>query len=511
MKCKQCNRELDEGVKFCPHCGTEVVKETESQEQAEETRQEKKTPNVKVNLDETIQSIATKINERLAEKKPEGDPLDKEAIQKMVKEELKLLNEETRKKPVEVIRRGEFAIEPDNSFKGRYSMRELLYMPTQRTPEQIINNQYPNDDFHAAITQLQEWNDRIYILSVALKVPPQSLRSYTIFQDIFNQSPLKRALDTQTASEGLEFIPTGFSSRLTERYLLELKLATLFDVIEMPTSPFKSPYGKSGATGYYVSEAIADSSTKIKASTAGTGNVTFTARGFATRGLVSEEATEDSIVPMIPFMERDYSLAIAEAVETAIFNGDRTTSGHMDTISDVEDARYAFDGLRYKTQSGEKVSFSDGNPTHALMNDIRQQMGKFAADPTKMAYIMSINAQLKLQEDGDVKTMEKFGALATVLRGELGKLDNIPIIVSEKSLDTYDSTGVGTSGDRGVIQAVFRPGFAVGQRKGMVLKWKEDIETGQMILVIRLRADFQSLYDHTANAVVAQGYNVNAD
>lgn len=508
-ECKHCSRSIEENALFCPHCGTKV--EASAPVEPKEEKRKQETPDVSVKIDETLQTIAAKINERLEQRKPEGDPLDKEAIQKMIKEQLELSNEAARKQPVNVIRKGEFGVESQNEFGGKYSMRELIYMPTQRTPEQILNNQYPNDDFHQAVTQLQEWNDRIYILSVALRANPKSLRSYQLFQDVFNQSPLKRALDTQTAGEGSEWIPTGFSSRLTERYLLELKLAALFDVIEMPTSPFTVPYGKTGATGYYVAESIADSSTKIKASTSGTGNITFTARKFATRGLISEEATEDSIIPMIPFMERDYALAIAEAVETAIFNGDRTTAGHQDTIADTEDARYAFDGLRYKTQAGEKVSFADANPTHALMNDVRQQMGKYGADPTKMAYIMSINAQLKLQEDGDVKTLEKFGQFATVMKGELGKLDNIPIIVSEKSLDTYDATGVGTSGDRGVCQAVFRPGFALGQRKGITLKWREDIETDQRVLVAKLRADFQSLYDHTSEAVVAQGYNINAD
>jgi len=41
-----------------------------------------------------------------------------------------------------------------------------------------------------------------------------------------------------------------------------------------------------------------------------------------------------------------------------------------------------------------------------------------------------------------VRTVDKYGQFATVLNGELGKIDGIPVIVSEKIRENLNASGV---------------------------------------------------------------------
>ena len=52
---------------------------------------------------------------------------------------------------------------------------------------------------------------------------------------------LSKAMDTQTANEGLEFIPDEFSSTFIERYRLEMKVAAQHEHFTMPRSPWTLP------------------------------------------------------------------------------------------------------------------------------------------------------------------------------------------------------------------------------------------------------------------------------
>lgn len=493
-KCKHCGAELPEGAKFCPVCSKAV--------------EESQTKDVTVKSAETVEQLLKQINEKI--ENIEKDAVRQENLQQMVKDAIEMTNKKADKE-IDVQRKGEFSVQdaPSGNVVGQYKMHEIMRYTVKRTPEEIMNGWYPSkgNQFENEVFMLQEWNDKIYLLSKLLRTDPRNLKMWNQFRDVINNSSLAKAMDTATSGEGSEWIPTGFSSRLIERYLLELKVAKLFDILPMPYSPFTPPYQTSGATGYYVQESTADSSTKIKASTPGTGRATFTARKIAARVLISDEAVEDSMVPMLPFIERDIATAIAEAVEDAIINGDRSSS-HQDSITDTEDARFAWYGLRYLTQSSAKVSFAGADPTAALMRDIRQKMGKYGVDPSKLAYLVSINAYLKLMEDDDVRTVDEYGQQATVLRGVLAKLDNISLIVSEKLRDTYDSNGVGTSSNLGVALCVFRPGFELGERRTLTINSKFDIETDQTIVVAKTRADFQPNRPYTSDYIVAQGYNI---
>jgi len=67
-------------------------------------------------------------------------------------------------------------------------------------------------------------------------------------------------LDTSTAGEGLEWVPTEYSRRLWEKVRLEYRVASLFEEIVIPRSPFVLPTFVGDVTAYRHGEKTAGGS-----------------------------------------------------------------------------------------------------------------------------------------------------------------------------------------------------------------------------------------------------------
>jgi len=397
------------------------------------------------------------------------------------------------------------------------------------------------DSLGEQIEEFKELNDDAYLVATmlrgaAIKSDAQDQNFMNIYRktDIYKEihghlernKELRKALAVATAASGAEWIPTGFSSQV----LLSIELATvvpaLFNTIAMPTSPYTLPVQTSNAEASLVSENTADEGVKAPASTPGTGNSSFTARKLMTRTLFSEEINEDSIVAIRNFTINEISKSLARGHETAVVNGDRTTAAgvataHQDNagtalFSSNQDARLAFDGLRYFALNQADTStkdFSNAVPSDALMNAIRLLMGKHAVKPSDFCWLVSVNGYLQMIGNlTNTTTLEKYGPQATVLTGELMRYQNAPVIVSEYMFSNLNASGVydGSTTSRSNILAVYRPGFLNGTRGGVTLATANDIETDQVILVGKRRVDFIDPYGATTtgNVQAAMGISV---
>uniref|UniRef100_A0A6M3KWW7 Putative capsid protein n=1 Tax=viral metagenome TaxID=1070528 RepID=A0A6M3KWW7_9ZZZZ len=361
--------------------------------------------------------------------------------------------------------------------------------------------------------EMQALNDDMYVASVVLKKHPTELKMWQEFQA--GGSTLKKALDTATASEGLEWIPTGFSAALIDLVRVQLKVSALFRRFTMPTNPYKFPVVSSDMTGYLQSESIVDEAQKLRASTAGTTNLELSAVKLAARALFSEEISEDSVVPILSWIKDQIALALATAEEKALINGD-TTATHQDSnVTAAYDAQKAWNGLRKLVVSAAKVDIATLNIEN--IRSIRKAMGKYGVDPAKLAYICSINGYIQLLSLKDsnsvqvVTTVDKYGANATILSGELGKLDGSPIIVSEWVYNNLNGSGVydGVTTTKTAIVVPYIPAFIIGDRRRVTVKTAQDIETDQQIVVATQRLDFHPFFA-TTEKMVGLGYNLTA-
>jgi HK97 family phage major capsid protein len=331
-------------------------------------------------------------------------------------------------------------------------------------------------------------------------------------------SELKKAMAGASGSEGEDWIPTGFSADLIGLVRLELKVANLFRTITMPTNPYKFPVQLTDATGYLQSESVDDSAAKFKASTPTTSNLTLTAVKLACRTLFSEELSEDSIVPILPFLKANVVTAIAIANEKAVINGDEsgsTAGSHMDTnVTTVTDAQAAWDGLRHAAIAGS-AEVDIATPALETIRSIRTKMGVYGVDPSKLVWVTGISGYIQMLSMKDsnsaqvLSTIDKYGPNATVLSGELAKFDGSPVIVSEYIYQNLGATGIySASLTKTILLCVYVPGHIMGDRRRVTVKTDQNIETDQQILVVTERKDFTNLYAVATHNIVGQGYNL---
>jgi HK97 family phage major capsid protein len=319
------------------------------------------------------------------------------------------------------------------------------------------------------------------------------------------------------AGYGAEWIPTGFSADLVDRVNLELKVASLFNRITMPQDPFTLPIKSTGATVYKLGESQTEheSATKITKTEVTTTNVTLASTKLGARVNFSEELSEDSIVPILPMLRAELARSMAEGIENTIINGD-TTALHQDSdVTASTDVRKSWKGLRKLTNSGGKVSLATFNLEN--LRSIRTAMGKYGVSPSKLAIVTGISGYIQLLGIKDssgnvvVTTIDKYGPNATIVTGELAKIDGIPIIVSEHVRENLNASGVydGTTTTKTILLLVYRDALLIGDRRTFTLKTDEDIETDQTILVATQRLDFQPRLV-TTEKFIGLGYNITA-
>lgn len=442
------------------------------------------------NVPETLEKQIHDLKERLSVLDSNNEELRKREA------DLRKSIEEHNQKAAEVkaSRKAEFQVEDETAVQSKSSFQRLIEMPAG-------NNEQ--------VKAVHEANDKVYLLSQLLNRDPRSLKSYTsMIQQNRAVSDLRKALDTATANAGNDWVPTGFSATLYELLALDLRVSALHPRIAMPTNPYTPPSLTAFPTAYYVPESKTDESVKIPTSSVTTDNFTLTAKKIAVRTVWSEELNEDSIIPMLPILQKNLARAIARGEENALINGD-TTATHQDSdITDSKDVCKIWSGYRKLTSANAKADLSTLSMT--TLRGLRGKMGKYAVSPSELAWVMGPSVYMKLMTLDQVLTVEKYGTMATVLTGELGKIDGIPVIVSEFVRENLNASGVydGSTTTKTMVQLVYRPGFLLGDRRRITVKVKEDPETDQQIMVASERIAAASPYDTTTQYVFGLGYNI---
>lgn len=351
--------------------------------------------------------------------------------------------------------------------------------------------------------------DRALFLAAALGKPVRELKFYE--QTV---KPLVQALNTGGSGDGEEWIPTQLSPDLIDRVELQRKVLGLFPSITMPTNPFNIP-GRAVARTRLAQglEQSADTGqTGFKKIQIGSRKVTMTAAKFDGEALVSREEEEDAIIAVLPLMEDELGRFIAYDMEDAALNGD--TAGTQDSDFAADDPRLNWDGLRKLALAGTaKTNFAGAKLTVSGLRANRKAMGKYGVDPATLAHILSVNEYIDVLDDTAVLTLEKYGPQATVLRGELGSVDSIPLIVSEAARVDLTTAGVfdNVTKTRTAAVTVYRNGFANGSRRELTIQVLRELyaEYDQDAVLISIRRAFTPLYPASTEHTVAILYNVN--
>lgn len=365
--------------------------------------------------------------------------------------------------------------------------------------------------------KLQDFNDDLYTIMVCLrKSHPIQLTTYKNFETRWSE--LAKALNTQTAGSGLEWVPTGYSSQLIEQVELEAKVASLFRSFNMPTPTYIYPVKLTDGTAYLGGEATTDSPSMYTASTMTTSDLTFAAKKLVANYPVTEEMTEDSVFAVLPVLKASIAKAVAKAKDNAIINGDTSTT-HLDTGYTVtsDDCRRAWMGLR-------RIC-SDANSSLGLKNDgsswstsaglgilraLIAEMGVYGVNPENLQIILNTNMFNKFKALDQVSTVDKFGTAATVVNGVLTAVDGIGITLSEFVEERQNASGIydGTTTTKTQFLVVHKPSFWQGIRKELKLSYVEKPLYGLDYLVASTRCIWKPICDTTTEGVVGWVYNI---
>ena len=353
---------------------------------------------------------------------------------------------------------------------------------------------------------VREFADKAYkaVLDRQVKLEPNAIKAVMAAKDMAAKSD--ELIYSTQASYGDEWVPTLWSDQLWNRARQDNVILPRMRVIEMPSNPYELPVESTDPTVYYVPETTSESQLTISGtgnpipdSKVGTTKVTLTASKLALRVGVSEEATEDSIIPMIAQMRMQATRTILDAMDNVILNADDTASGNINYnggTPGATDKYMAFTrGLRHvglvdnSTLNG--VSAAGARITMQLLRSARFTLAnRYAVRPDELGYVTNTETFATMLGIDEVLTMDKYGPNATVLNGQLANVDGSPVLVTAE-LGLTDTAGkissTGGNNVYGQINVVHWPSWVLGYRRRVrvALDYYAPLDAYQMVVTVR--------------------------
>ncbi|KAA3609388.1 MAG: phage major capsid protein [Planctomycetota bacterium] len=373
--------------------------------------------------------------------------------------------------------------------------------------ERVKRFQELSDGVYYAINSIQKKN-----LQTGRQEEPLAIaKRLSAFSEL---ESLQKTLTTDGAGTGAEWVPTGFSASVEDDIRHDLQLAANFISFDPGSNPFNLfvKHGTSKAKKR-TSETGPMIGSNLK-----TAKIQFDVEEMYVFTSISDTELEDAAFEMFPVMREDMNRAFAEGFETALLNGNKSDGSHHDSeVVDPDDARKLVDGIRHRVhgsgQLGLSATVDMGNaaPTAAKFREIRALMGKYGIKPSEMIFACPLSVYLMLIALDEVHTIDKYGASATILHGELGKIYGIPIVPSGEYPTNLNANGVhdGVTTDRTSSQLINRRTWLIDHRGPIRFEQDKTITTGIHDLVVKSRYDFK--HKVPANSVnVAELRNIAA-
>lgn len=495
----------------------------------QQIKEEQKAANTAVN--EKLMTLGGQLSETLTLVKGQQDQIKKlqdETNDKSMDHEI----ESGTRGLYESKRKGGFMVPSDAElYQASVGQNGLSKQQMLTMEERHLNKYIPDAGMRDRIRRFQELNDDMLLVGTMVGHKYKKSLGHNpilrIMKDTVTGRSLEiavKALSTGGTNQGNEWIPTVFSSAYLDLVTVSLKIAALFPRINMPHSPYAIPISTSDDVAFLVGENASDDvyteANTYPRFTPGTDNFTMTAIKFADITVFSEEVTEESVIPVLPFLRDKIVRSVANAEERATLDGD-TTAVHMDNDVQIADplgldARRAWKGLRkLATLVSAGAATVDLSTFNILtVRSLRAKLSDaFAEDPSNLAYIINVPTLLKMINFPEVMTIEKYGNRATITTGELGNIDGIAIVTSKYMRKTLDATGVNSNGGPNTLSAmhlVNRRGFWYGDRREMAVNTVNFVISGQGLLVATRRLTFKDIYPVTTagNGTVATGINI---
>jgi HK97 family phage major capsid protein len=333
-----------------------------------------------------------------------------------------------------------------------------------------------------------------------------------------------RALDSTTAGEGDEWVPTLMGTQILEKMMVQLRAASLCGTINMPSNPYLWPF-KTGfpraqrvteSTGMPANPGATAGVTNAYASGKPTANKQFTAKKIRIVEFYSWEFNVDSIVAAADMLAADFGTGLAIAREAGFFNGSTNTTAHID--SDIvapttgTTVETVIDGIRdryIRFATPPTVSAGGVTPkTEHYLNVIGKLTKAYAADMAQQYWFCSVLGMIQMMANPDMRKLSDLGPNAVILSGQIGEMLARPVIVSGELRDDLNSDGVYAAGATSTAILLAHTGrIKWGTRPSHPLESERLPIEDQNMLVVHDRFDLQFVCEDT-DIVVAGLHDV---
>jgi hypothetical protein len=325
-------------------------------------------------------------------------------------------------------------------------------------------------------------------------------------------APRLKSFGSTTVGAGDEWVPTLMSQVYAEELQLTRAVQDKFQEMKIDSAPYELPV----AGGFTKARKIAENAA-ITDNNFTTSKITFTPVKLGEYYILPEELTEDSAPAVYQLGTREVVESQRRAVETAIINGDDDgTHIDSDTQTGAADlAEKAWKGLRRQalanTANGGTTDFGNSAVTEALLRTLRSRMKTAGVNPSDLIFIVDPIVYQQMIGLPNVSTIEKYGDKATVVTGELGRYQGIPIVTSDFMRSNLNATGVydGVTVNRTALLLVNTRRWWVGMRRPIVVKVQQDLPNyDRWLMASYQRLDFKGFTQSASEVSVAYGYNI---
>jgi HK97 family phage major capsid protein len=320
-------------------------------------------------------------------------------------------------------------------------------------------------------------------------------------------------MTTDSTGYGEELVPLEHHPGLWKDVMLETKVASLFEHIEMSSG--KKDISTLGGSTFLKPAGQGQAVTAVDLATS---KVTLEAFTLKVTVEVSDELDEDSVVALLPSLRQQLVLDGAACIDELLLNADATSGTeninyYGATIPTSSRFLIGFDGMLHlplvdNTDMKSEQATLSAESFVALLG----LMGKYGIDPKQVVFIMDLWTYLKAIQIDEVQTYDKMGVNATLLSGQLASIWGVPIIVSEQ-MQKADDTGVidGTTpanNTKGRLLAVNRGMWRVGLRRAVTVRAERNEAAGKTAVTASFRLAFNCFGDRSSATHTALAYNI---
>jgi HK97 family phage major capsid protein len=306
-----------------------------------------------------------------------------------------------------------------------------------------------------------------------------------------------KAMTSTGTATGDELVPTDMAAGLWDDIYAATRVASLLTPQLMTSDPMDISLSLGDATFRKGTQ-----NTATTVSDLATAKSTLTTTEEVAEVNWSYALDEDAVVAMMPAIRDSLARNGAEYVDRFVLNADATNAGtgniNLDDADPADDSYYLSDGqdgIRHQwivDNTGQQVAGGGAAISDAMLRSAFKLLGKYYQDAQSDVVIVPdyttyLKGMLALT---NVVTVDKMGAQATVLTGQLGSYMGVPIVPSSfHPLGEADGKVSTTPGNNtlGSVSVFNRRMWRLGYRRGVTIEVDRLIQKRQYIMVCSFR------------------------